>query len=438
MFLTKRLYIVLAVLAVLMAAGYVVTWLYSVAVVLLWALLVLIVADIVLMWLQRKGITATRIVPDRFSNGDENKVELHVESNYPFPVWLTVIDEIPVVFQDRNINFRLSLKGKAAKTITYYLRPTQRGSYGFGLARIFTRTLIGFVERRYSLCEPKNVKVYPSFLMLTRYELLAANNRLNELGIKRIRRIGNNTEFEQIRDYITGDDYRTINWKATARRSQLMVNVYTAERSQRIYNVIDKGRVMQQASRGMTLLDYAINASLVLSYVAMNKDDKAGLVTFCDKAGTFLPASRRSGHLRHILDTLYNEQATFGESDFSELVNVVDRNITRRSLLVLYTNFADMTSMQRQLPFLKQLASRNRVLVVFFEDKELDDFIGHKPTTTEEYFQQTISRRFAAQKRLIVSTLRQHGILSLLTLPENLSVNIINKYLELKSRNLLG
>ena len=119
--------------------------------------------------------------------------------------------------------------------------------------------------------------------MLRQYELLAISNRLTDLGIKRIRRVGHNTEFEQIKEYVKGDDYRTINWKASARRHQLMVNVYQDERSQQIFNVIDKGRVMQQAFRGMTLLDYAINASLVLSYVAMHKEDKAGIVTFNEK-----------------------------------------------------------------------------------------------------------------------------------------------------------
>lgn len=438
MFLTKRFYIVLAIIAAVTAAEFPFPVLRSIGVALLWLFIAATIVELVLLWSWRRGITAVRDVPERFSNGDDNEVKINLDSHYPFSVRLNVIDEIPVEFQDRNINFKLALKAHGNKTITYKLRPTQRGSYGFGLIRVFARTVIGLVERRYSLGEPKDVKVYPSFLMLTRYELLAISDRLTDLGIKRIRRVGNNTEFEQIRDYITGDDYRTINWKATARRAQLMVNVYDTERSQRIYNVIDKGRVMQQAFNGMTLLDYAINASLVLSYVAMVKDDRAGLITFCGKCETVIPASKRSGHLSRILDALYEEKAEFGESDYSELVAEINRNITHRSLLVVYTNFADMTSMERQLPFLKQLARRNRVLVVFFEDRELNEFIEQKPETNEDYFQQTVARQYAADKRLIISTLRKHGILSLFTLPERLSVNIINKYLELKSRNMLG
>lgn len=172
------------------------------------------------------------------------------------------------------------------------------------------------IERRFTCGTPVDIKVYPAYLMLRQYELMAVSNRLTELGIKKIRRVGHHTEFEQIKDYVKGDDYRTINWKASARRHQLMVNVYQDERSQQIFNLIDKGRVMQQAFLGMTLLDYAINAALVLSFVAMNRDDKAGLVTFNECFDTFVPASKRHGQLQNILETLYAQETTFGETDF--------------------------------------------------------------------------------------------------------------------------
>lgn len=220
---------------------------------------------------------------------------MRVESSYAFPVRLSVIDEVPVIFQQRDICFKLSLGSGEGKTITYHLHPTRRGTYGFGYIRVFVTTRIGLIERRFTDAGPQKIKVYPSYLMLHRYELLAMSDNLTELGIKKIRKVGHQTEFEQIKDYVKGDDYRTINWKASARRHQLMVNVYQDERSQQIYNVIDKGRIMQQAFKGMTLLDYAINASLVLSYVAIRKDDKAGLVTFNEHFDTFVPASKQDG-----------------------------------------------------------------------------------------------------------------------------------------------
>lgn len=455
MFLSRRFYIALCVVVLVLASGYLWSPMFLVGRLLLLLFVVAVLTDAILLWVhirsQKAGenqepaasnqqLLVFRQLPDRFSNGDENVVRIRVENNYRFPVRVEVIDEIPFVFQRRDVSFEAYIPQAEAKTIRYSLRPTHRGVYGFGRVRVFVASPIGLLRRRFTCCEAHDVKVYPSFLMLHQYELLAISNNLTEMGIKRIRRVGHHTDFEQIKDYVAGDDFRTINWKASARRSKLMVNVYQDERSQQIYNVIDKGRVMQQAFRGMTLLDYSINASLVLSYVAMYKEDRAGLATFSNDFDTFVPASRRPGHMQTLLETLYAQQTEFGETDYSALVANLNKHVTKRSLVVLYTNFTGLVSMQRQLPYLQQLNKRHRLLVVFFEDEELKEYISthHAPLTThrstESYYRQVMADRFVYEQRLIVSTLRQHGILSLLTTPQNLSVDVINRYLEMKSR----
>lgn len=455
MFLSRRFYIALCVVVLVLASGYLWSPMFLVGRLLLLLFVVAVLTDAILLWVhirsQKAGenqepaasnqqLLAFRQLPDRFSNGDENVVRIRVENNYRFPIRVEVVDEIPFVFQRRDVSFEAYIPQAEAKTIRYSLRPTHRGVYGFGRVRVFVASPIGLLRRRFTCCEAHDVKVYPSFLMLHQYELLAISNNLTEMGIKRIRRVGHHTDFEQIKDYVTGDDFRTINWKASARRSKLMVNVYQDERSQQIYNVIDKGRVMQQAFRGMTLLDYSINASLVLSYVAMYKEDRAGLATFSNDFDTFVPASRRPGHMQTLLETLYAQQTEFGETDYSALVANLNKHVTKRSLVVLYTNFTGLVSMQRQLPYLQQLNKRHRLLVVFFEDEELKEYISthHAPLTThrstESYYRQVMADRFVYEQRLIVSTLRQHGILSLLTTPQNLSVDVINRYLEMKSR----
>jgi uncharacterized protein (DUF58 family) len=458
MFLTRRFYIVMTVVILVLASGYL--W-YPAFIIGRWMLLAFVIAvatDIVRLW-SRRGITAERHCPDRLSNGDDNKVSLVVTNSYRFAVSVEVIDEVPVEFQQRDVCYRLSLPKDEQQRIDYHLHPTHRGSYAFGVVQVFVtprqlqffiakphsdlgqRTLqffspSGFVQRRYRCASPQQVKVYPSFLMLHQYELLAASRHLVELGIKRIRRIGNHTEFEQIKDYVQGDDYRTINWRATARRHQLMINVYQDERSQQIYNVIDKGRVMQQTFNGMTLFDYAINASLVLSYVAMQKEDKAGLITFAEHFDSFIPASRQYGQLQTLLEALYAQQTTFGESDFSALAAYTNQYVSKRSLMVLYTNFLDRIALQRQLPFFRQLNRRHKLLVVFFEDEELKDYAGQPAEDVEQQFQKVIAGKMVYEKRLIVSTLKQNGIAALLTPPASLSVNIINKYLELKQTRI--
>lgn len=433
MYLAHRFYYFLIAIILTLLVGFAVPPLFFIGRILVLLLLIAVLVDVAMLW-SRRGLHAYRTLSSRFSNGDDNPVSIRLESNYPFAVCVEVIDEVPFVFQRRDVLFKAAIRKQSDVTITYHLRPTERGVYGFGHVRVFVNTVLGLVQRRFTCCAPQDVKVYPSYMMLRQYELLAMSNNLTEMGIKRIRRIGHNTDFEQIKDYVVGDDYRTINWRATARRHQLMVNVYQEERAQQVYQVVDKGRMMQQTFNGMTLLDYAINASLVLSYVAINKQDKAGLVTFSDKFETFIHASRQSGHMQTLQEALYAEHTEFGETDYSALLTGLSRHVSHRSLLVLYTSFTSMAALRRQLSYLRQLAMRHRLLVVFFEDEELRTFANTPARKTEDTYQRVIAEKFAYEQHLIVQTLRQYGIQALLTTPNNLSVDVINKYLEMKSR----
>ena len=431
MFLRRRFYLLLLTVALITGAGFGFAPLYTVGRLLTLALFLATVTDIVLLW-HKRAVTAERRLSTRFSNGDDNPVTISVESTYPFPVRFEVIDELPFQFQQRDNTSHIS-SFTSQFSFKTSLRPTRRGIYSFGHVMVFASTRLGLVERRYRCAAPCDVSVYPSYQKLHQYELMAISRNLQEPGIKRIRRIGHNTEFEHIRDYLKGDDYRTVNWRATARLSRPMVNVYQDERSQQVFSIVDKGRVMQQAFEGMTLLDYAINASLALSYVAMRKEDRAGLITFADSVGTFVAADRRSGHINKLMETLYAEQTDFGETDFSALSVAVGRHINKHSLLILYTNFMGLVSLQRQLPFLQQIARRHRLLVVFFEDVELLQFMATPATTKEEVCQHEVAEKFVAEKQLISATLRQYGILSLLTTPQDLSVGVINRYLAIRN-----
>lgn len=433
MFLPIRFYYTAMVVIVVLSLGQLWPPLFYVGALLLALFALLLVIDIALLW-TRRGITATRHCSSRFSNGDENPVNIQVENNYRFGVKLSIIDEIPHIFQRRDVNFSMRLKAGENGTVDYTLRPTRRGVYGFGHIRAFASSPIGLLQRRFTCGEPTDVAVYPSYLMLNQYAFLAISNNLTEMGIKRIRRVGNNTEFEQIKSYVQGDDYRLINWKASARAHQLMVNVYTDERSQQIINVIDKGRIMQQAFEGMTILDYAINAALVLSYVALHRDDKAGVITFADEFNDFVKPDRGPAQMNDILECLYHQTTDFAESDYSTLVVNTNHLVGQRSLLILYTNFFDYNSMLRQLPYLRQLNSRHRLVVVFFIDNERRDFINQQPHSIRDYYEHSIAAKIDHEQTLIINTLRQYGINSLLTSPQNLSVNVINRYLEMKSR----
>lgn len=401
------------------------------------SLAVLLALDLFLLFREKKGFRAVREMAERLSNGDDNEVRLYVESLYSIPVHITVIDELPFQFQVRNQDYGLSMPTGGRKILSYRVRPVERGEYHFGAINIFAATPISLARRRFKFEQDRVAAVYPSYIQLRRYELLAVTNRLTEAGIKRIRRIGHTMEFDQIREYVRGDDYRTLNWKATARRGNFMVNQYQDERAQQIYSVVDKGRVMKMPFEGMTLLDYAINTSLVLSNIAVLKQDKAGLITFAEKPGVIIPAERRRSQMQRILEVLYNQKTNFLESNYELLYATIRQRITNRSLLMLYTNFETLSSLQRQLPYLRKIARDHLLVVVFFENTELRTLLESGTDTVEQIYMKTIAEKFVYEKRLIVKELQRYGIHSILTPPSGLTVNTINKYLELKARRLI-
>jgi uncharacterized protein (DUF58 family) len=421
------------VVAALFFIAYFLPPFFQIAIAVLLFIVLLVLIDTALLYSMR-GFDAYRNVSSRLSNGDENKVILDFENKYGFKVYGKVIDELPFQFQDRKWKRKIEMDANTQTSIAYFLTPKERGEYSFGNINIYLQSPLKIVMRRYRFEQEQSVKVYPSYVQMRRYQLMAATNRLQEAGVKRIRRLGHSLEFEQIKEYVRGDDYRTINWKATARKGDLMTNNYTDERSQQIYCIVNKGRVMKMPFEGMSLLDYAINASLVLANVALMRQDRAGLITFAEGLDAFLPADKKPTQLNLILETLYKQKTAFLEPDFEKLFSVIRNRITHRSLLVLFTNFESMESLERELPSLKRIAHYHLLMIVFFENTELKSLIENKAETVEDIYIKTIAEKYQLEKRLMVKELQKHGIVALLTTPEKLTINSINKYLELKNR----
>lgn len=360
--------------------------LFTVAIVMLLFSGVCVVLDLILLYQRKDPLSAQRIVPERLSNGDENRVSLSMTNGYDFKVHCTVIDELPYQFQERKWKRRLVLEPATETILNYELKPQERGEYDFGHINIYVQGPLRMVSRRFIFRQAQTVKVYPSYIQMRRYQLIAAGTHVNEAGVKRMRKLGHSMEFEQIKEYVRGDDYRTINWKATARQGNFMVNNFTDERSQQIYCLVNKGRVMKMPFEGMTLLDYAINAALVLCSVALQKQDRAGLISFSQQVDAFVPADKKPTQINNILETLFRQQTNFMEPDFEKLFSAVRNRITHRSLLILFTNFESIESMERELPSLKKLAHYHLLMVVFFENTELKQVTEAKVTTTEDIY----------------------------------------------------
>lgn len=436
-YLSKRFFISLLLVVVLFIMGYSFSWIYFASRLILLVLVVFVLSDFSWLFFNRQKLEIQRKLPVRLSLGDDNPVLVSIRSDFPMKISFEVIEELPLQFQKRDFLVKGQLLPGESYQLDYLLKPLTRGEYNFGYTNVYVSSILGFIQQRIKGSEQETVAVYPSFLSMRKLELMAISNRLEDVGVKRIRKVGLHSEFDQIREYVPGDDSRTLNWKATARRATLMVNQYQDERSQQVISLIDMGRVMEMPFNGMSLLDYAINASLIISNTAMFKHDRAGLITFSDQIHSLVPPDRKGGHLQRILEVLYKQETDFNESSYEKLYATVSFKIRQRSLLILYTNFEGIPSMRRQLPYLKKLASKHLLLVVFFENTEVQQLAGERSRSLEEAYVHNIARKFVHDKKLMVREMKRAGIMDLLTPPESLSVNLINKYLEIKARELI-
>lgn len=411
--------------------------LYNAAWYLWYVLLAFFAMDFTILFLTANGIEAQRTTPEKLSNGDENPIVVTLKNYYTFTVYAKIIDEIPHQFQVRDFKMKRKIKNASTDEFQYFLRPTERGEYHFGRLNIYISSPLGLVSKRYIFSQDEMVPTYPSYIQLRKYDLIAFSNNLFQYGVKKIRRIGHTMEFEQIKEYVPGDDIRTLNWKATAKKNALMVNQFQDEKSQNIYMAIDKGRTMKMPFNGLSLLDYAINATLVLSNVILKKQDKAGMFSFSKKVENRVVAEKRTSQMQKILENLYNVKTNFFESDYSRLYADIKKNINQRSLIILYTNFETLDGLERQLPYLKGIAKNHLLVVVFFQNTELHQITNKKTATIQEVYDKVIAEKFIFEKKLIVNELKKYGIHSLLTQPENLTLDSINKYLEIKARGIL-
>ena len=371
------------------------------------------------------------------SLGDDNEIRVHIRNQSPINFSVKIIDELPAQFQKRDFEINQTLDAGEQKTIAYFLHPVRRGEFNFGNTNIYIQSKIGLATRRIIFNQQKSVPVYPSILQMKTMELKAFSKISTFQGIKRLRRLGHSYEFEQIKNYVSGDDYRSINWKATSRKSDLMVNQYEDEKAQQIYSLVDKSRSMRLPFAGMSLLDYAINTSLVISNIALRKQDKAGLITFSDKIETILPAERNRMQLRKILESLYKQKENQHEANFELLYTTVRNSVKGRSLLFLYTNFESQYALERVLPILRKLNRLHLLVVVFFENTEIEEFGKQNSATIRDIYYHTIAQKYSSEKKQIIQQLGQYGIQSILTDPKDLSIHTINKYLELKARGMI-
>jgi uncharacterized protein (DUF58 family) len=436
LFLRPRIFWALGILALLYVLSFHAPVLYEIATILLLFVVLAFIIDYTLLFFTQGKVYALRENEEVLSLGDENPIRISLQSEYAFPLDITIHDELPVQLQVRNFRLQEQLPIRAQTILTYSVRPTSRGEYYFGETHLYASSKIGLVQRRFSTEGETIVKVYPSYLKLKQYSIRGIAMRDQMTGSIKVKR-GASTEFDQIRDYVRGDDVRRMNWKASARRNQLMINDYMDEKSQQVFCLIDKSRLMKMPFKGLSLLDYAINASLMFTYVALQKADKVGLITFSKQLDDVIKASKSKKQFSTIVERLYKQQTDFQESNYEAVQLAVRRDVGQRSLLFLFTNFETYVGFERKLPYFKMLNRKHLLCVILFENTALKSVHKTRGNDTEDIYIKTIADKYIYEKKMMLKELRKNGILSIYSAPEELSVNVVNKYLDLKSKRFI-
>jgi uncharacterized protein (DUF58 family) len=437
-YLSHQCFFILALFLVLFVSTHFMGQLsFAIVKVLFYSFITVTLVDLIILYLKKDPLTAKRIFPNKvLSLSDQNTIKIEIENLSRWNYTFTFIDELPIEFQIFDFEVKSQLK-QGKSILEYQVQPLRRGLFQFGDLHFFLYSGLGLAKRKYSIAQQEEIPVYPSIFQMKKYGILSMKKIQTELGVKKLRKLGHSYEFEQIKTYVAGDDVRTINWKATSRLNTLMVNHYQDEKSQQVYFLLDKSRPMNMPFDGLSLVDYAINSALVLANIATQKQDKPGLISFSDKIGSTLKASNNSGQMRKIMGALYNERYRNTEANYELLYQISQKLINRRSLIFLYSNFETMFALERALPHIRRINKKHLLVLIIFENTEIRKLVDEPVKNTRDIYLKTISSKYMLEKQNMVQVLRNYGIQTVFTAPQHLTVNAINKYLELKSRGLI-
>jgi len=436
-YLKNRFFIALGVCICLFLISFSFPILFLISKIFLAVILVVAVIDFWLLNQHKNHIELNRYLNDRLSLSDTTEIKYVLQNTFKRPIHCEIIDELPFQLQKRDFSKEITLHKNEDAELFYTLRPVIRGKYEFGALQAFiSNPMISFLQRRISFSESHEVNVIPSIEQMKKYELQVFSKTASLSGIRRIRRIGENDEFEHIRSYAQGDNIKAINWKATSRKNQLMLNQFQDTRSQMVYSVIDKGRSMKMPFNELSLLDYAINSVLAVSNIILKNYDKAGLISFSSRFDSFVKADAGPRQIEKIADRLYNETTDFKESNIELLYYSLRKFVTRRSIILFYTNFETEYDMERSLKYLRAINQKHLLVVISFVNSEIEKATLKQSKTTSDIYYNTIAQKSLMEKQQIIQKLQLNNIQTILTRPEDLSLDAINKYLEIKAKRL--
>lgn len=433
---THRLLLLLLLGAIPMAGASLVPPLLWFSLVYFLAVLALVAAD-VLLTPRPEQIEAERLNDTRLSIGADNLITVLLSNHSPRPLRFTLRDEYPYQFPSDAVFITAELPAYDVFEARYHVRPLQRGDYQFGDINLRYRSLFQMFTRQARYPAQASVKVYPNVLEVRKYDLLAQKGLLFELGLRQAKVFGMGTEFERLREYNTDDEFRRINWKATARQGKPIAAEYETERSQYVMSIIDTGRLMRPPVGDLAKLDYVINTSLLLTYVALLKGDHVGLLTFADDVETYLAPKSKRDQFYRMLEALYNVQFQPVEADYARALSYLSLKQKRRSLVVVFTDLVTLDAARPLIANLARLAQRHLPLCVTISDPNVTHLAQRPVQHSDGVYQRAVAEMLLDERQVVLDTLNRSGVLTLDVPADKLTVSVINTYLELKARGKL-
>jgi uncharacterized protein (DUF58 family) len=351
-------------------------------------------------------------------------------------LYLELIDEIPDYhFQAEDTLMAGFVGPNQKKHFRYYLIPTKRGAFEFGKLHLRYRGRFSLCTRNFQVDLSREYKVYPNLQNLQKYRLRLFNNKIFKNGKKNLRLPGNGTSFESLREYVSGDDYRKINWKATARVNKPIINQYQPEKNQHVYLFIDTGRPMSYTVNGYRKLDLAVNTALVLSDMINQNGDLSGVLLFNTTVDELIMPGKGVEHRKKVMESLYHIEYTNYTSNYSEVFQYFKRKERHRSIIFLFTDFETEDETEEILRVMPFIARNNLVVILLLENQSLKDIKAHKAGNNQELFNKGVAIELLNERHRIINLLNYRGVFCLECPAEKLEYMAINKYIELKSKS---
>ncbi|HEX8203780.1 MAG TPA: DUF58 domain-containing protein [Isosphaeraceae bacterium] len=401
--------------------------------------LVAVVAVLDLATLMGSGrLRAERASGAVASLGEPQGVELTLVNDGRARRVVRVRDDVPEPFTAEPGEFLVLVPGRSLAVLAYTVVPKRRGSYRFRRVYVLSASRLGLWRRTLRLPCETAVRVYPDVRQIARYTLLARRDKLSALGVRRSRRLGTDNEFERLRDYTEGDEPRHMDWRATAPRRKLTVRAHQANQSQRVIFLIDCGRMMAgDTGAGLSPLDHAFNAMLMLAHVALLRGDQVGLMAYADRIRAYVPPAGGPRRITRLVHSVHNLFPELVESRHDRAFVELERRCRKRSLVVTMTNIFDDVGAQQVGDHLKNVLGRHLPLGVFLRDGDIFALADSDASAGPGLYRAAAAAAMLTWRERILAGLRRQGVLTLDVLPDELTAPLVNRYLEIKARHLL-